>query len=116
MSQLQQNQISNQNLINSLSNTNYQQIPNSNQETQNINLNKVNEDIPITQTFYLRNLIQSNDIEALTKFLKENKLSKQTLLTGIFILIQKYEKSPIIYKMFDLLLFLFEGGRKFFFN
>ena len=104
MSQLQQNQISNQNLINSLSNTNYQQIPNSNQETQNINLNKVNEDIPITQTFYLRNLIQSNDIEALTKFLKENKLSKQTLLTGIFILIQKYEKSPIIYKLFNLLL------------
>ena len=104
MSQLQQNQISNQNLINSLSNTNYQQIPNSNQDTQNINLNKVNEDIPITQTFYLRNLIQSNDIEALTKFLKENKLSKQTLLTGIFILIQKYEKSPIIYKLFNLLL------------
>ena len=105
MSQIQQNQNSTQNIINPIQNINYQQIPISNNETPIINSNKLDEDKSITTSFYLRNLIQNNEINALSQFLKDNKLSKQNLSIGIFILLQKYEKSQIIYKMFDLLLF-----------
>ena len=102
MSQIQQNQNSTQNLINPIQNINYQQIQIPNNEI-NLNSNKLTDEKSITQSFYLRNLIQSNDINALSQFLQDNKLSMKTLLTGIFILLQKYEKSDLIYKMFDLL-------------
>ena len=105
MSQIQQNQNSTQNMINPTQNINYQQIQIPNNETTISNTNKLNEDNSLTTSFYLRNFIQSNDITELSQFLKDNKLSKQNLSIGIFILLQKYEKSPIIYKMFDLLLF-----------
>ena len=102
MSQIQQNQNSTQNIINPIQNINYQQIPISNNETPIINSNKLDEDKSITTSFYLRNLIQNNEINALSQFLKDNKLSKQNLSIGIFILLQKYEKSQIIYTIYDL--------------
>jgi hypothetical protein len=88
MSQIQQNQNSTQNMINPTQNINYQQIQIPNNETTISNTNKLNEDNSLTTSFYLRNFIQSNDITELSQFLKDNKLSKQNLSIGIFILLK----------------------------
>ena len=100
MSQIPQNQLP-LSLMPNLQNINF---PQTQILATEIPINLIQEEKILTQILYLSNLIQNNDLINLSIFLQENKLTKQTLQTGILLILKKYEKNNLIYQMINLLL------------